>query len=343
MRRQLRAFRPWLSEVLEARAVPATLGVSTPIGVLGIKVNLPSQVPTTSTQVQNAFTAFDQSYINAVDTILLAPNSNGLSVPTANRAAFNAAVEQSLETLAQQLVLSVTSTTTTGSTSSSSVSNQVVAAIVGTSSTSLESQLLAVSTTTIQLDVATVTSTSTSTSTTLSNAVSTVEQVRPTTRVPDAESTGSATFSTSTSSASASASTIAANQVRSAFGNFLNDYFQAVQNTLLAPGASGQANPTASRAAFNAEVNQAIQTLETRLTTTLSQTRSTAGLGPQVLATLEGNGGSSLKSQLTNLATPSGTEATVVRDFTLGSTQAIAQALSLISGDVAAALSVAGK
>jgi hypothetical protein len=344
MRRQIREFRPWLSDTLEARAVPATLGVTTPVGLFGINVTLPNQVPTTSPQVQKAFAAFDQSYINAVDTILLAPSVNGVTVPSANRAAFDAAVEQSLETLAQQLVLSVTATTTTGSTTSS-VSNQVVAAIVGNGSTSLESQLLAVSTTTIQLDLANATSVGTTSSTPLSTIVSTAEQVRPTTRVPDSESTGTSTFltnPTSTSSSSSLTSTRAANDVRSAFGNFLNDYFQAVQNTLLATDAAGQVNPTANRTAFDAQVNQALQSLETRLSTTLTRYPAATGLGPQIQSALEGNGASSLKTQLTNLATPSSTQATVVRDFTLGSTQAIAQALSLISGDVASALSPAG-
>jgi hypothetical protein len=344
--RPLRAFRPWLSETLENRTVPTTLGVTVPTGILGLSVTLPKQVPASSPQVQAAFVAFDQSYINAVDTILLAPGSNGLIVPSANREAFDSAVEKSLETLAEQLVLSIpsTSTTTTPSTTST-VSNQVVDAITGNSSTSLESQLEAVSIATIQLNLANLTSVGTTgSSTVLANVVTTAEQVRPTNRIADAESTGSTSFQTSpisTSSASSSSSK-AANDVRSAFGNFLNDYFQAVQNTLMAPDATGQVNPAANRSAFDAKVNQALQTLETRLSTRLTRYPATTGLGPQIQSAIEGSDASSLKSQLANLATPTGSQASVVRNFTLGSTQAIAQVLSLISGDVANLLGPSG-
>jgi hypothetical protein len=333
--RPLRSFRPRVSDNLEARAVPATLGVVVPSGVLGLNVTLPTQVPVQSPEVQAAFTAFDQSYINAVDNILLAPNANGLIVPSANRTSFNSAIDQSLETLAEQLVQSV------GTTSTSTVNDQVVAAIVGSSPTSLESQLSALSTTTIQLNLANVTSTGTSVSpTVVANVVTTAEEIRATSPVPVAESVDPATVTTSpasTSSTSSTPSTKAANDVRSAFGNFLNDYFQAVQNTLMAPSPTGQVNPSANRAAFDAKVDQALQTLETRLSTTLASSPSTTGLASQVQAAIEGNNASSLKSQLAQLTTPAGNEAAVVRSFTLGSTQAIAQALSLISGDLAKA------
>ncbi len=336
--RQLRAFRPRLSDALEVRAVPATLGVVVPTGILGLSVTLPKQVPVNSPQVQAAFAHFDQSYINAVDNILLAPNANGLIVPSANLSAFNASVEKSLQALAEQLVLSTTSTT-------SAVTNQVVDAITGSGSTSLESQLQAISLSNIQLNLANVTSVGTSTSSALlANVVTTAEEVRPTNRVPVAESTGVTTFLTdpTTTSSSSASTTKAANDVRSAFGNFLNDYFQAVQGTLMAADATGQVNPAANRPAFDSKVNQAILSLETRISTTLTRYPATSGLGPQIQSALEGNGASSLKNQLANLETPSGSQAAVVRSFTLGSTQAIAQALSLINADVAKVLGSVG-
>ncbi len=339
MRRLLRAFRPWLSEPLEVRAVPTTLNVVVPSGIPGISVALPKQVPINSPQVQAAFATFDQSYIKAVDTILLAPGPNGVVVPSANRAAFDTAVEKSLETLAEQLVLSLS---TTGSTPST-VSNQVVSAITGPGSTSLESQLQSLSTTSLQLNLANVTSIGTTPLTTMvPNIVTTAEEVRPTNRVPVAESTGPATYLADPTSTSASSTTKAGNDVRSAFGNFLNDYFQAVQGTLLAPDATGQVNPSANRAAFDAKVNQALLSLETRISTSLTRYPATSGLGPQIQSVIEGNNARSLKTQLNQLATPSGSQAAIVRSFTLGSTHAIAQALSLISGDVAGALSPVG-
>jgi hypothetical protein len=339
--RQLRAFRPRISEAaLEARAVPTTLGVVIPTGVFGLNVTLPQQVQAGSPKVQAAFATFDQSYIRAVDTILLAPDVNGLVVPSSNLASFNAAVEKSLETLAQQLVLSLS---TTGSTTSS-VSDQVSSAIVGSSPTSLESELQAISIANIELNLANVTSVSTPTTPTLvPNVVTTAEQVRPTTRVPVAEATGASTFLSDSSTLSTPSTTKAANDVRSAFGNFLNDYFQAVRGTLLAPSTAGQVNPAANRAAFDAKVNQAIQTLETRLSTTLTRYPATSGLGPQIQAALEGNDASSLKNQLGTLPTPAGSQASLVRSFTLGSTQAIAQALSLISGEVSTVLNPPGQ
>ena len=157
--RQHHAFRPQVVEILEPRAVPSMAGVSVPTGILGISVTLPKQVPITSPQVQAAFAAFDQSYIQAVNNVLLAPGPNGLVVPASNRAAFDAAVEQSLETLAHQLVLSLGTTSTGATASTSTQANQVVNAIVGTGPNSLESQLQALPTTAIGLTSPLVTNT----------------------------------------------------------------------------------------------------------------------------------------------------------------------------------------
>ena len=281
--RKHRAFRPGLSEPLEPRAVPSAAGVATPTGIPGITVILPKQVSPTNPQVKAAFAAFDQSYIRAVDNILLAEGSDGLVVPSRNREAFDAAVERSLETLAEQLVLSLNPTSTTPT--DSTAANQVVSAIVGNGSNSLESQLLGLPTTTISLQLpGAPTAANGSNNALVPNVVSTAEQVRPTLRVPEAEAGGPSTTQmdpTSTSSPSSSSSK-ASDDVRSAFNNFLNDYFKAVQGVLLAPGAGGQVNPQAQRADFDARVNQALQSLGTRLSTTLGHYPATSGLGPQV-------------------------------------------------------------
>jgi hypothetical protein len=157
--------------------------------------------------------------------------------------------------------------------------------------------------------------------------------------VAQATGTTSATTSPSSTASPTPAPAKPADDVRSAFNTFLGSYFQAAQATLLANGSS---TPQANRAAFNAEVGQAIQTLETSLTTALSRYPATSGLGPQIQSTLGGTGQTGLKSQLAKLATPEGAQAAVVREFTLGSTQAIAQALAAITGEVARLVTPAG-
>ena len=332
-------FRPRISEVLESRAVPTVTGVVTPTGLLGLSVTLPGQVAISSSRVQAAFAAFDQSYLAAVDNVLLAPGPDGLVVPSANREAFDLAIEGSLVTLANDLVGSLG-----GTTAGSTAATQVVDAIVGPDSTSLESQLLALPTTTVEVALPP-TANVVSVPAVVSNIpllVSTAEQVRPTLRpTVTSDGLGGSTTANPSSTASSSPSTPAtgaSQAIRSAFGNFLNDYFRAVQGVLLAPDATGQVSPQAHRAAFDAQVGQALQSLETRLASTLIGHPATSSLDPQVKAALEGNGAGSLKNRLANLATPGGSQAAVVRDFTLGSTKAIAQALSLIGADVAKVL-----
>jgi hypothetical protein len=338
--RQHIAFRPQVWEILEPRAVPSMAGVSIPTGIPGVSVTLPKQISTTSPQVQAAFAAFDQSYIDAVDNLLLATGPNGqVVVVTGNRAAFNTAIEQSLETLAQQLVQSL-GTTSTGSTSSTAA-NQIVDAIVGTGTNSLESQLLALPTAAISLNVPVVLNTNGASQTIVPLVVDTAEVVRPTNRVPVVEGVLASNVTIDVTSPSTSSN--AADDIRSAFGNFLNDYFKAVQGVLLAPDATGQVNPQAHRGDFNVKVNQALQSLESRLTNTVGRYPAISALGPQIQAAIEGNGAASLKNGLANLATPESSQAIAVRDFTLSSTQAIAQALSLISGDVSKLLSPAAK
>ena len=332
MKRTPKSYRPRIADLLEARAVPAMIGVVTPTGLPGLSVTLPSQVDATSASVRAAFRAFDQSYTRAVDTILLTQGTDGLVVPARNLAAFDKAVEASLQSLAEQLILSLNPTTTTATTS-----GQVTAAIVGNDATSLESQLLARGVSAAALALPNVTSVANPAPlTAVPNMVTTAEQVRPTFRVPVTEGLGTAiplTLSGPTSTGDATPSGVSGG-VRSAFGNFLNDYFQAVQGVLLAPGANGQPDPGANRADFDARVTRSLQALEARLSTTLGRDPATSALGPRVQSAIEGADAASLRARLATLATPTASQA-AVRDFTLGSTRAIAQALALIGGDVA--------
>ena len=108
--------------------------------------------------------------------------------------------------------------------------------------------------------------------------VTTAEVVRPKNPIPDGDEGSSAASETgmlSMPSSTPAAAPDTANDVRSAFGNFLNDYFKAVQGVLMTPDATGQVNPKAHRADFDATVNQALRTLEFRLTATVSRYPST--------------------------------------------------------------------
>ena len=334
--RQHPAFRPRALESLEARAVPSVAGVTVPTGIPGLSVTLPRQVSLANPQVQAAFTAFDRSYVRAVDSILFAAGPDGLVVPSNNRAAFVAAIERSLETFAEQLVASLGTTSTPASPSGANL--EVTSAIVG-GVDDLEARLLALSLAQFQLSVPNPsTHPAGPAHPAVPNVVDTALVVRPTTRVPVAESTGPASTGADAMSTAVGASrpsSKAESDVRSAFNVFLNDYFRAVQGVLLAPGQGGQTNPPARRADFDARVAQSLRSLEASLTASLARDPATSGLGPQVLAALEGAGPAGLKGQLAGLATPEATQAAVVREFTLGSTRLIARALAIITGDVA--------
>ena len=330
--RKHRALRLRGVESLEPRAVPAAtvVGVTIPTGLPGISVTLPSQVPVDSPQVKAAFVAFDQSFLNAVDNVLLAPGPNGLVVPSANRAAFDAAIENSLDLLATALLQSLGNTSAT-----SPAAAQISDAITGGGSNSLESQIQALSTEAIEVALPPIPNlvTVSESQTVVPLTVATAELVRPTLR-PPVSSEDLATNLVADPTSAASSSSRAANDIRSAFNNFLNDYFKAVQGVLLAADANGQVDPQAHRAAFDARVNQALQSLDLRLSATIVHYPAASPLAPQVQSAIGGAGAASLKSRLSGLATPDGPQAAVVRDFTLGSTKAIARALSLISGDV---------
>jgi len=343
-------FRPQVSEILDPRAVPSLAGVSLATGIHGISVTLPQQISPTNPQVQAAFAAFDQSYIQAVDTLLTANATNGLVVSSTSRANFVSAIETSLQTLAEQLIASLGTTATTGSTTTaptltpSIAATEVVVAITGTGPNSLENQILALSIEQIENQISLTTATSNPSNQGLvPNMVTTAEQIRRTTVVPVLESTGAASTTdlVAASSLSSDASQAAA-AVRSAFGAFLNDYFKAVQGTLLAAGSNGQVSPSSNRPAFDTKVSQAIQSLDTTLTASLARYPATSGLGSKLQSTIEGTGPSSLQGQLASLATPESSQGAVVRNFTLASSRTIAQFLAAVNADVAKLIGPSG-
>jgi hypothetical protein len=129
--------------------------------------------------------------------------------------------------------------------------------------------------------------------------------------------------------------------IRDAFTTFLNDYFQAVRSVFLGASQCGQIDTVARRSTFDAEVNTALQVLDGRLSDIVNSVNSdpasstlTVGIREAIL----GDGPDSLKSQLAVLPTPAGSQATMLREFTLGTFQTVAGVLALIMGEVAQTL-----
>jgi hypothetical protein len=125
--------------------------------------------------------------------------------------------------------------------------------------------------------------------------------------------------------------------IRDAFTTFLNDYFQAVRSVFLGASQYGQIDTLADRSTFDADVNAALQVLDGRLSEIVNSVNSdpasstlTVGIREAIL----GDGPDSLKSQLAVLPTPTGSQATMLREFTRGTLQAVAGVLALIMGDV---------
>lgn len=332
-----RAFRPRVLEFLEDRAVPsvaglsAPAGISTPAGVFNLSVTLPPQVRVGSPPVAAAFAAFDASVERSVEVLLLAPGPGGTVDPSANRAAFNRAVVGALDTLAADLVRSLGDTSTSAG---SAAASRVVSAIVGDGPGSLENQILALATASIRaVAIPVPVHLTPPTPTPLTTFVDTAEQVRPTLRPPVAP--GDVAPPSTVGDLAASPSAGATQGVRSAFGDFLKDYFRAVDGVLLAAGPDGRVAPGAHRADFDAQVDRALERLGGELTATLGRHPAASSMVPKVLRAVEGDGPDSLRSRLGALPTPAGPQAATVRDFTLGSTRAVAGILAMISDDVA--------
>ena len=335
-------YRPWLSDCLEARSMPsvAVLAPSATRVDLPLPVTLPPQVHVDSLQVQAAFVAFDRAYEAAIESVLLAPRSNGAVNPSANRAAFNASVLVALNTLADDLVETADVTN-----SAPSVATGVVDAIVGNSPNSLESRLLALPTAAIEplttsaptsfgINLASSASLATPVPLTTSLAAG-ADRVSPTPLIPIPQ--GLAPAIREGFGPTSAPATDAPQEVRKAFGDFLDDYFHAVQGVLLA-NQGGAVDPKAARDAFDARVGRALQWLGDGLYVSLRRDPAVSGLAPQVREAIEGDGPSSLKARLKGLPTPDGPQAAIVREFTMGSVKIVADMLSTIAGDVSGAL-----
>ena len=324
-----RWFRPLVSDDLECRVVPSTASVALPPAIFGQTVPLPPQLQT-GDQAREAFDAFLQSYSQAIQSVLLAPGPNGSIDLEANREAFDAIVKQALTALTSQLVQSLGKVPL-----NSPEVAQVVDAIIGDGPDSLENQLLGLSTATIVQDAATG-SLAGDTLHTIVQAAAQVTQavVYGTNSLLVTQAIVSATpavVAVGNNDATIDLSSQSLTEVRNAFSTFMNDYFQGVKDVLLAPDPYGKIDPSASRSVFDAKVTVSLQALIDEVSAS-GAFRGTSLESAEVLREeFLGNDPGSLKNQLASLPSPTGPEATMVRDFTLGSFRSIVGLFTRVS------------
>jgi hypothetical protein len=324
-----------MSDPLESRWVPSASVVS-PTSIVGYTVSLPTQLATNA-QAQSQLAAFAQTFEQDVQQILLAPQSNGAINPAANRDAFNAAVIQAIDNLNASLIqdLGTTSSTPTSSPTTtitttptgpssfipSTSQSQVATALVGKTPTSLENQILATPTTVLAGNGTQGSSTT---------AGSAPTPIPLTSSTPAVGQSLPATSSLGGPSSDSTSTVAAAPAVRAAFGSFLQEYFKAVESDLLAnPG-----QPQANRAAFDAKVSQALQTLNSQIAASLGASAG-SNSAARISQALTGWNANSLQSRLLAQPTPVTTQASQVRAFTLGSSQAVAEVLATIMAELA--------
>ena len=340
--RMRREFRPQVSEWLEGRVVPSTAAATVPPPapaiVLGQAVPLPSAA-TSNAGVQAAFDTFIQGYRQAVATVLFSAGPGGAVDPAANRASFDAVVQQGLITLADQVVAALGNLA-----SDPAVVAQVRAAILGDSPDSLASQLQSLPTATIAQDFADGAvpdavlqaarqALALATGQALATGRALVAQGGAATAQAEAVSTGK--------DAATASSPQVLPEVRAAFGSFLTAYYRAVRDVLLAAGPEGTVNPAANRAAFDARVDAALQDLVDRVAATLAGDPATSALAGGVSESFLGDDPASLAKRLKAVPTPAGSGATALRAFTLESFRAAVDVFTLVAGDLAPLLGTA--
>lgn len=303
---------PGRSEHRERGASPALFGQTVP---------LPPQLQT-GDQAREAIDAFLAQYSHAIGSVLLSPGPNGSINPEANREAFDAVIKQALTSLTNQLVQSLG----TVPLNSPEVA-QVVNAIIGDGPDSLESQLLGLSTATIVQDA----TTGALTGETFHTIVQTTAQVTQTVVYgPISPLVAQAIVPATTAAANVGnddatidLSSQGLTEVRNAFSTFMGDYFREVKDVLLAPDPHGKFDPAASRSDFDAKITMSLQALIDEVSENGALRGATQEQTDRIRVEILGNDPGSLKNQLASLPSPTGPEATMVRDFTLGSFRTI--------------------
>jgi hypothetical protein len=331
--RTLRAFRAVGFEPLEDRVVPTVL--SSPV-LFEPSFAIPAQVQNLQS-VRVAFDTFMTQYVQAFDRVLLAPAPDGSVNPAANRAAFDQRVDQDLIQLDNAIVSAIS---TSNLPNSQALIAQVQSAIVGDSAQSLQSRLAALPTP--PTSPGTQATTVLAATQNLSQIIRTVESLFPSTpratNVPSGMELITKPLSTTRTpeTTQSSASVLLTHKVRQAYTSFLQSYFHAVQDVLLAPGADGTINPVANRAAFDARVNTSLNSLNGAISSAFGKTPQASPVVAKVQQVLVGPGANSLEAQLKALPSPASAQGQPLTLFGLDSTRAIGSSLALMMGDVAA-------
>ena len=320
-----RSFRPESIAALEDRAVPSGFGFQFEgggdlggRGGQGGLGGLIASLPVKDAQlVRQAFQQFDQTYLKDIQTILL---PSGTTDPSANRAAFDKAVGTALTTLNSSIDTAIGNLST-----AATLEAEIGAELLGTATTSLQSQLAAIPTPTAV--------TFSTTRTFVRSSQGDIGQVSATVTQQVASAplpTGAITTATVQTDLQA---------IRSAFQTFNQTYNTAVKTTLLASGTT----PTANRAAFNTAVSTALTTLNTSITSALSNlpTSVSSSLSTTIqtdLLTGIQTAGTDLQARLTALKTPSTTGGFGTWFFRLGSSLNIGFAQGQVINDLAVAV-----
>lgn len=310
--RRTRNLRPVAGEMLEDRSVPSGFG--------GIASRFVGTVPAQDArQVLQAFSTFQQTYNSEVRTILLAP---GTSSPSANRAAFDAAISAALGTLNTSIDADIANLPT-ATTLDATIQDE----ILGSGTGSLKSLLATIPT----------------------PADTSFRSGRSFTRVASTY-IGQSSFQVSQQvrsapapSGSVDAATVQQDlvQVGTAFQTFSQTYFNNVQNTLLPAGTT---NPAANRAAFDQAVGSALGMLNSSINSSLANLPASLRLSlattvsNDLLSTGAASNGS-LQSKLARLSTPSAGFGFSGIIFRLGSTIDIGLAQGRVTRDILTAVS----
>jgi len=334
-----RAYRPWISELLEDRLVPSLTTAPAPPAVSA--PSLPSPPPLQlSAVVGEAFRAFIGGYAEAVKTVLLAAGDGGQVDPAANRLVFNACVGVGLTVFAATLVKSLNKVL-----GESALIGRVREALLGDGPESLESRLLALPTEAI-IPAAEDQPLATESLRVIHQSYRLVAGrilgLQETNRLSRAVAGDPRIAWSADSAFNALASLV--ETVRADFSIFLREYFQAVQQVLLRAGPEGRGDAAANRPDFDAAVTAALQSLERRLEDALNGVTSdpaSATLTAGASATIVGDGPDSLRSQLALLPTPARSSPPMIRDFTLDTFRIVASVLALVTGDLAHVLAPA--
>jgi hypothetical protein len=318
-------FRPWRLEVLESRAVPAQAGAGLPT-LLDQVIALPPSLRQ-SAPVQQAFSTFLQNYTHAVESVLFAPGPGGTINPAGNLSAFDAAVRTALVQLSTDLTNALNN-----SPAGSSLVSGVQQSILGNGPNSLQSRLLALSTTFLGTGITPQTVIA-GASPVIAQAAARVNLLVLAPSRPLVTQAG-ADLNPEPVVIQAQHTTAALDAVgrgREAYTQFLRAYFQAADSVLTGPAG---ANPAASRTVFDAKVAQSLKTLDARILAALNELGAGATLSTRVHTTLLGNGPDSLQSRLNGLPTPDAANPASVSRFNFSAAQIIGRSMAEISADL---------